>query len=1448
MARSTSQFQTIRSEGALLPPDVLQAIASEKVDGAGPSSYHLPPGTKVREAAAHSWSVLKKYWKAFQDIRCRLPEDETGTEATNQNWLLPLFEELKYGRLATTKAPQIDGRTYPIERFYSQVPIHFIGCNLPLDRRTKGARGAATASPHSMMQEFLNRSGESVWGLFSNGLVLRIVRDNVSLSRQAYVEFDLEAMMDGDVYSDFVLLWMLCHQSRVEGDKPQEFWLEKWSQLAREQGTRVLSDLRKGVARAIEALGRGFLAHPHNDWLRQQLQDGHLDKQEYYRQVLRIVYRLLFLFVAEDRGLLHAPDADPAACDLYDTHYSTRRLRDLADQIRGSKHADLWHSLTLVFDALGRLQGCPQLGLSALGSFLWRRSSTGALLGPAHKGAEPVEHPVFITNDDLLSAVHALAFVEQDKARRSVDYRNLGSEELGSVYESLLELHPAVNIPARTFELNIAAGHERKTTGSYYTPDSLVQCLLDSALEPVVAERIKGKKADEAAKAILGIKVCDPACGSGHFLIAAAHRLARHLARVRSGETEPSPADHQHGLRDVISHCIFGVDINPMAVELCKVSLWMEALEPGKPLSFLDHHVQCGNSLLGATPALLKQGVPDEAFEPIEGDDKKLCKEYKKQNRDERSGQRTLFADGGKPWERMGDMAVAMATFDTTDDDSLDSVRNKEERYARLVGSADYLSGRFWADAWCAAFVWKKTKEFDYAITEDVFRSIERNPRDCTPWMRAEIQRLAHQYQFFHWHLSFPQVFRVPPPDEQSENVQWGCSGGFDVVLGNPPWVRQEHLGPIKNLLSTWPAFSSTADLSVFFVNLSLDIVQPGGRLGLLTPNKWLRNRYGEALRTDVRKRSSIHLIVDFGHSRTLFPDADTFPAACVLSRSQTELADTANLTYLYAPDERREPLGLPALLKAETSQVPYGQLQPSGWQFSSPAEEQLVKKLFTSGTPLGEVLPSPIRRGVTTGLNDAFVVDLAVRDGLISACPAVGQIIHPWVRGADIKRWAAIESGQYLIFTRRGINISQYPCIEHHLQKWQPALTPKSKSTDDGPGRKPGPYKWYEIQDNTAYFLDFEQPKILVPSILYYCEFAFVADVAYPSNKVNVIPSDDLALLGILNSRTMWWLANRHFGKMKDNALSVDVAVLGQLPIPKLSVTYRSAIADCARTLTKLHEATPHGEEVVLNETVLDLLVAHAFGLSMQERHLIAETLPPRDPIVVAGQAITPDVMVRLAEEGELRAQSIVRGLGTATQVEMAQAHWPSHVHAPKETVLPVPEEVAVAEFAAMAYPSGNADKAICAAALAVVEQSGGLSSMEHLDSLLLATHPDWCKAFLDNRGQSPFDAARRSAPDALFVKQGQSIRWKECRDYLEQLNAVTVAHSVKNQPIGAGTALTSAKAGLPTGVDGVVKYVLMALARIRELRRDPATVLHAQRLILDAFEEQHRLCGLAA
>jgi hypothetical protein len=219
-----------------------------------------------------------------------------------------------------------------------------------------------------------------------------------------------------------------------------------------------------------------------------------------------------------------------------------------------------------------------------------------------------------------------------------------------------------------------------------------------------------------------------------------------------------------------------------------------------------------------------------------------------------------------------------------------------------------------------------------------------------------------------------------------------------------------------------------------------------------------------------------------------------------------------------------------------------------------------------------------------------------------------------------------------------------------------------------------------------------------------------------------------------------------------------------------------------------------------------------------------------------------------RILNQTVYEAFGIAHGLAEAI-TDSRQPRWITALSPAERAPVTIPRrEVPVADFAALAYPATNADRAVCAAALAVVEKSGGISSMEHLDALLLATHPDWCKAFLDRRGQAAFDAARRSAPAALFVGQGQSIRWKECRDYLEQLKALTVTHLGAEQPISVGTALTSVKARLPAGVDGVVECALMALARIRELRKDLPSVPQAQRVILDAFEEQHRLCGLAA
>src|SRR5581483_8521142 len=372
-----------------------------------------------------------------------------------------------------------------------------------------------------------------------------------------------------------------------------------------------------------------------------------------------------------------------------------------------------------------------------------------------------------------------------------VDYKNLGAEELGSVYESLLELHPIINVDAGAFELKTFAGSERKTTGSYYTHDSLVQALLDSALEPVIADKIRSKKGTATADALLGLKICDPAVGSGHFLIRAAHRIAKRIAAARSGEDEPSPEATRAARREVIGRCLYGIDINPMATELCKVNLWLEALEPGKPLSFLDHHIRVGNSLLGTTPALIAKGIPDDAFKPIEGDDKKVCAELKKLNARERKGYGVLFVS--EDTSNFKELRNAALAVDELADDTPKAIHQKEDAHAATQHSYNFLRSKELADTWCAAFVIRKVFKSGTSDPVGITHSHLVTVAKGDPLQQellCEVRCLAGGYQFFHWHLAFPDVFQVPPAGQNPDNELCGWNGGFDVILGNPPWER----------------------------------------------------------------------------------------------------------------------------------------------------------------------------------------------------------------------------------------------------------------------------------------------------------------------------------------------------------------------------------------------------------------------------------------------------------------------------------------------------------------------------------------------------------------------------------------------------------------------------------------------------------------------------------
>jgi len=759
-------------------------------------------------------------------------------------------------------------------------------------------------SPHGLIQEFLNRSQDHLWGMVSNGLSLRLLRDNASLTRQAYVEFDLDGMMFGEVYSDFILLFLLLHQSRVEAEKPEQCWLEQWTRKAQEQGTRALDQLRSGVEQAIVSLGKGFLAHAGNTQLREKLRNGEVDAHDLYQQLLRLIYRLIFLFVAEDRNLLLLPEASEETKRRYLNHYSLNRIRRMAGRVRGTRHADLWEGLRITFRCL--YQGEPALGNDPLGGFLFSPD------------AIPDLNDSGLANESLLEAVRHLSYTREGRTLRPVDYRNLGTEELGSVYESLLELHPEVNTAAATFDLRVAAGSDRKTTGSYYTPSSLINCLLDSALEPVIE---KALQKPDPEKALLDLKIVDPASGSGHFLIAAAHRMAKHLAMIRTGEAEPAPEERRKAIRDVVSHCIYGVDLNPLAVELCKVALWIETLDPGKPLGFLDHHIKCGNSLIGATPELLEKGIPDDAFKPVEGDDPKAATALRTKNRIERSIKQKGLFSGQAVIPHWIETADEFRQWGFLPENHSHDVNDKASRYQTLIEDPALQRAGDVADLWTSVFFWPISEGTAPDVpTEDRFRQFQSGDIDLPSSTKSRIKNLALEHRFFHWHLAFPEVFVD--------------GGGFDCVIGNPPWERiklQEkeffaqkdaaianapNAAARKRLISQlkeknpelsklfyeakryaeaeshyirnsgrYP-LSAIGDINTYqiFAGLSCQLVHATGRAGIIVPSGIATDDSNKQFFADLTKKKALLSLYDFENREGIFAGVHRSYKFCLLT------------------------------------------------------------------------------------------------------------------------------------------------------------------------------------------------------------------------------------------------------------------------------------------------------------------------------------------------------------------------------------------------------------------------------------------------------------------------------------------------------------------------------------------------------------------------------------
>jgi len=1037
------RFPSLKVEGGLLGGDLIEQIFAGEAEGQRPQNFGFSSEAAFSDHLAFLWNRSRELWESFQSRLEALPQDDPATSLTRDRFVIPLLELLGYQPTYQREAIEVDGRRYHLSHRAEpsdEAPfIHIVGIRQSLDRLPQfGPR----MSPHAYVQDFLNRT-EHLWAIVTNGAILRLLRDSQYLARQAFIEFNLQEMFANELFADFQLFVRLVHRSRLPkslADAP-ECLLERYYRQTIEQGNRVRDKLRDGVEKALNILGTALLQHPKNQHLREKVRNGELKPEGFYQQLLRLIYRLLFLLVAEERNLI-------GGSSVYRDFYSISRLRRLTEVKSAwvEHHDDLWIGLQKTFEIFADEQKAKLLGVAPLNGDLFSRSGTDAI------------NDARVSNADLLRALWYLCWFKPDERSpwQRVNYAQLDVEELGSIYESLLDFHPTFREEAGklVFEL-IPAGMERKSTGSYYTPRELVGELIKSALEPVLQERLeevkrmaqstpyhgvdtfgrpilklpddirqlcrelrkkmthaeqllweclrdrrlaglkfrrqhaigryivdfychehrlivelegsvhdrpeqteydkvrkreleaqgfriltfrneevlndpesvlqrilealtpvsssptqRGEGEKVAENAILSIKILDPACGSGHFLLAAARRLATELAKIRTGEEQPNPEAYRIALRDVIRHCIYGVDKNPLAVELCKVALWIESHAEGKPLAFLDHRIKCGDSLVGVLSLdALEDGIPDEAYDPVAGDDKKIASQLKKRNRNERKHKHQLALEFD---EGLKQIAETLSQFSEMPDDEPEQIREKEKRYRKLQEDPSWWRLQTLCHLWTSAFFADITQENQHRIpTSATVFSFMRSQGSVRGDVIGYAWELAQRHRFFHWELEFPEVF---------------AQGGFDVILCNPPWEMVQHdpeeffsirdprianapnmairRRMIEELKETNPtlynAFWSEQhandalkkflhnsnryprtgrgriNMAYLFTELALELISDRGRVGIVVPTGLVTDSFTQVFSSYLLETGHIVSLYDFENREKLFPAVDS--------------------------------------------------------------------------------------------------------------------------------------------------------------------------------------------------------------------------------------------------------------------------------------------------------------------------------------------------------------------------------------------------------------------------------------------------------------------------------------------------------------------------------------------------------------------------------------------
>lgn len=1280
----------IKSSGNIITEDFCLSLASEtKADYVKDKSFGVEM-KKVDDVIASTFEKLRERW---EENRTQIIGNHLDNAALRKKWIIPFLEALSFHPVfvsSNTKSESGIEYHIPYKGWDSEYAplIHMVNSAQDFDIKDKNSRTHANKSPQDCLQQFLNTSHHQ-WAILINGKKVRLLRDFYHSITKGFLEFDLESIFETASSEQFRVLYRILHRSRIEnqyqGKQEIEYdeegnpievedncLLEGFHKKSRETGVKVGNKLRDQVIEAIEKLGNGFAESLDPD----EFQNGKV--KNFYAQILNIIYRFLFLMFAEQKGWL------PVRNIIYARTYSLNALREMAERGNYShdEEHDLWEGLKITFKLVADgYQFKNGDKINAFGGQLFSDKKIGII------------KDLPLKNKYLLDAIYRLSYFKLDNLSNRINYANLAIDELGSVYESLLDYEPKLaNSPLNLNKREIKRGEfylddrgtDRKTTGSYYTDSRLVAQLIESALVPVITNALKGKNTiQEKEKALLALKVADIACGSGAFICAALEKMGEQLAMIRMGDEErPTEDQLREAKRDVLLHCIYGVDLNPMAIELAKFSLWITASLPDMPLSFLDHKLKCGNSLIGATPDLIKKGIPEDAFKAVGNDNPDICTKLKQKVRRELESLNRVnepTAQYGFQFKRneTDELLRIREVLNNRKQEQVSDVDMAEEEYLELEKMERKFKDWLMADVWTAAFfIGKKDINLDLYPTNVTLENLREN-QPVNEVLIERILKIADQYNFFHFHLEFPEVF-------EKAKTEQGRSGGFDCLLGNPPWekinledkeffaIRMPSISEIKNASKRTKAILAlkVTELDLFteyttavdFTNKQISFFKESqaykyGNAGLLNTYPLFTEKVGEILNSTGAcgyiipsgffmddttsplfrhyfETNRLKSIYDFENKHRIFHHVHgQYRFSAVTLQKGIEKKHKAKfMFYLLDVEEIISNPNAIFLNFDELKQFnPNNQLMPA---FKNQYEVDISKKLYRFGV-LKNDSDSQNMVHIHRMINmtaDAHLLHEEVGDDLLPVYESklIHQYDHRYATFANIGRNEKLKGNARILSASEKSNFNT--TIEPRY--FAPASTVKEKNDK---------WKW-----NHEWYFAY---RVISSSTNERCSISAIIPksiVSYSAYLIFINKLDDLALhLGNMNTFCF------DFTVRAKVTLNFPPVILEQCPCIKSNHVSEIVLTEVKSRVLNLtynaHDLDDFGKEFGLNEPYiwnnnerfhlqceLDAIYAHLYGLEKHEMDYILETFPivKRKDIARYGSYRTKETILQLYDE----------------------------------------------------------------------------------------------------------------------------------------------------------------------------------------------------------------------